>query len=56
VCIAQGFPSVPFVVDEDLSRPDGVVRCRELSTSEMLTLGYRAARIIRALLSLPLEF
>jgi hypothetical protein len=47
VCISQGFPALPFVVDEDLTREDGVIVCRHLGAEEVIQLGWRVARAIR---------
>jgi hypothetical protein len=33
-------------VNEDLSRTDGVIQCTEISTEQMLALGWRIARAI----------
>jgi hypothetical protein len=54
VCIAEGFPGVPFFVDEDLTRADGVIQCRQMTTAEMLQYGWRAVRALRLLLELPI--
>jgi hypothetical protein len=53
VCISQGFPSLPFFVDEDLTRADGVIRCQEVSTADILKFGWRAVRALKIVLELP---
>jgi hypothetical protein len=40
---------LPFFVDEDLTRSDGVIRCRALTTSEAIKVGWRAWRVLRLL-------
>ena len=53
ICVSQGFPAVPFLVDTDLTRADGLISCRELTTTEMIRAGYRAIRLLRLLTELP---
>lgn len=53
VCVAQGFPSLPFVVDEDLTRDDGVIVCKKLDALETAKLGWRVIRALRILLNFP---
>jgi len=50
VCIAEGFPALPFFVDEDLTRSDGVIRCRQVTTAELIQIGWRAARALKILI------
>lgn len=52
VCIAEGFPGLPFVVNEDLSRPDGVIQCTHMSNEQLLQFGWRALRALRIVLEL----
>jgi len=40
-------PGLPFFVDRDLTRPDGVIQCREVTTVEMLQLGWRLAKAVQ---------
>jgi len=47
VCIAEGFPSIPFFVNTDLSRSDGIIQCREISTEEVLRLSWKLLRAIK---------
>jgi hypothetical protein len=56
VCIAEGFPGLPFFVNEDLTRADGVIQCRQMSTAEAIRYGWRMVRALRYLLELPIEF
>jgi hypothetical protein len=56
VCIAQGFPSVPFFVNEDLTRADGVVRCRAITEEEVLTLSWKLLRVFKYLRRVPIVF
>jgi hypothetical protein len=56
VCIAEGFPALPFFVNEDLTRSDGVIQCRQLTTAEAIQYGWRAVRAIRLLVELLFEF
>lgn len=49
MCIAEGFPSFPFFVDEDLTRRDGVIRCRPLNNAELVQAGWRAWRVLELL-------
>jgi len=49
VCIAEGFPSLPFFVNEDLTRSDGVIQCTHLSAAETVRFGWRVARAISIL-------
>jgi len=51
--VAQGFPAVPFVVDTDLTRPDGIIVCTPISDADLVRLGWRVARAIRILLEVP---
>jgi hypothetical protein len=53
LCTTGGFPPVPFVVDVDVSTPDGVISCRRIGEAELLTLGWRVARALRILLNVP---
>jgi hypothetical protein len=54
VCVSEGFPALPFVVDQDLTREDGIIRCRQIGTVELLQLGWRVVRAITILSRLPL--
>jgi hypothetical protein len=51
--VAEGFPTSIFLVDEDLTREDGVIRCREITVAETVQLGWRVWRIVRILRSFP---
>lgn len=53
MCISQGFPSLPFVVNEDLTREDGVIVCKQLDAVDVVKLGWRVVRALRILLSFP---
>jgi hypothetical protein len=48
--VAEGFPTSVFVVDEDLTRHDGVIRCTHKSAEELVQLGWRIARAVRIVL------
>jgi hypothetical protein len=56
LCIAEGFPALPFLIDEDVSSPDGAVRCRRVGEDELIQLGWRVARAINILRRVPLIF
>jgi hypothetical protein len=43
-------------VDEDLSRPDGVIRCRQISEAEVLKLSWKMLRVLKYLRSVPIPF
>lgn len=43
----EGFPSSFFVVDTDLTREDGIIRCQHLTPEQLLQLGWRVARAIK---------
>jgi hypothetical protein len=47
---------LPFLVDEDVSREDGVIQCRQVGVDELLQLGWRAVRLLKILRRVPLEF
>lgn len=49
LCIAEGFPSAPFFVDKDLTRSDGIIQCRALTTAEAVRAGWRAWRLLKLL-------
>lgn len=53
ICVTPQSPGVPFLVDTDLTRADGLITCRELTTREMLSAGARAIRLLRLLVELP---
>jgi hypothetical protein len=40
---------LPFVVDRDLTREDGIIQCTHLTAGEVLQLGWRVARAIKIL-------
>lgn len=54
MCTTQGFPALPFVVDTDLTRSDGIISCRQITTEELVQLGWRAIRALSILSRLPL--
>ena len=54
-CVTQGFPSVPFFTDVDVSSSDGVVRCKQISEADLLKFGWRALRALKILVDLPLD-
>lgn len=54
MCIAEGFPALPWLVDSDLSRPDGAIHCRQLTVEELVQLGWRVGRAIKILTRLPI--
>lgn len=54
VCISQGFPGLPFFVDEDLTRADGVIVCRQITELELVQIGWRAVRALSILSRLPI--
>jgi len=44
-------------VNEDLTRADGVIRCRELSGADLAQLGWRVARLLKILFTrIPIPF
>jgi len=49
VCIAEGFPALPFFVNQDLTRSDGIIQCTKLTPQETLQFGWRVARAISIL-------
>jgi hypothetical protein len=51
LCIAEGFPSTPFLVNEDLSRADGVIQCTHVTEAQAISFGWRVARAIRIVLA-----
>lgn len=55
MCISEGFPALPFFVNEDLTREDGVIMCRAITSEELLKMGWRAVRLLKILSRLPLE-
>jgi hypothetical protein len=38
-------------VNEDLTRSDGVIQCRHVTTAEAISFGWRVARAIRIVLA-----
>jgi hypothetical protein len=56
VCVAEGFPSLPFFVNRDLTRPDGIIRCREITTPELLKLSWKALRLLKYIRIPPIPF
>lgn len=56
MCIAQGFPALPFLVNEDLTRRDGAIVCRKLTALDTAKLGWRALRLLKLLIDFPVEF
>jgi hypothetical protein len=54
--VSQGFPAVPFFVDEDLTRADGVISCRPVTSEEIAKFSWKALRLLRLLTKLPIEF
>lgn len=55
MCTTQGFPAIPFVVDTDLSREDGLISCKQIDNVQLLQLGWRAVRALKIVLELPWE-
>jgi hypothetical protein len=53
VCIAQGFPALPFLVNEDLTRSDGAIVCQHMTTAEALRFGWRAVKALKIVLEVP---
>lgn len=49
MCIAEGFPALPFFVNQDISREDGIIQCTHLTPAETLRFGWRVARAISIL-------
>ena len=47
---------MPFFVNQDLTRADGIIQCRKLTTTEALTAGWRIVRLIRLWLEFPIPF
>lgn len=43
-------------MNEDLTRADGVVRCREITTEEVLTLSWKLLRVFKYLRRIPIVF
>lgn len=56
MCIAQGFPSIPFFVDEDLTRSDGVIVCRSITAADTVRLSWKLLRVLKLLTRIPIEF
>lgn len=56
MCVAQGFPTSVFLVDEDLTRSDGVIVCRQITELELAQLAWRVVRAISILRRLPIVF
>jgi hypothetical protein len=56
LCISEGFPALPFVVNEDLTREDGVIQCRRIGERELVQLGWRAVRLLKLLREFPVTF
>jgi hypothetical protein len=57
VCISQGFPALPFFVNEDLTRSDGAIQCRAITEAELLQIGWRAGRALQILIKgIPIVF
>jgi hypothetical protein len=54
VCTSQGFPALPFLVDTDLTRTDGIITCKRISETQALRLAARAYRLYKILRLLPL--
>jgi hypothetical protein len=54
VCITQGFPSLPFFINEDISNSDGTVRCRRIDDTELAQLTWRAIRALSILKNIPI--
>lgn len=54
VCIAEGFPSIPFFVNQDISREDGIVQCTHMTTAEALHFGWTFVRALRLLINFGL--
>jgi hypothetical protein len=44
------------LVNEDITRSDGVVRCRELTTKDFATVGWRLLRLIKIFRDFPIPF
>jgi hypothetical protein len=47
---------VPFVINRDVSTADGAIRCRELTASDLSTVGWRLLRLIKILRDFPIPF
>jgi hypothetical protein len=43
-------------VDTDLTRPDGIIQCREITLAELLQLSWKLARVLRYLRDIPIGF
>jgi hypothetical protein len=54
ICVAEGFPPVPFLVDTDLTRADGIIQCREVTQADVLKLGWKLMRLTKYLGRVPL--
>jgi hypothetical protein len=54
VCISQGFPALPFFVDQDLTRSDGIITCRRVTEAEIVQIGWRFARVLKYLSRVPI--
>jgi hypothetical protein len=54
VCISQGVPAVPFFVDTDLTRSDGIITCRRVTAVEIVQIGWRLARVLKYLSEIPI--
>lgn len=50
LCVTEGFPGLPFFVNEDLTRSDGVVQCHQVTPTEAVRYGWRVLKALRILL------
>jgi len=48
--VSEGFPTEFFFVDRDLTREDGIISCKQVSTEAMLKAGWRFARALKIVL------
>lgn len=53
--MSEGFPTEVFFTNLDLTRDDGVIQCRRVSTEEMLKFGWRVTKAVRIYLEFLAE-
>lgn len=56
MCVSEGFPALPFFIDRDITRDDGLIQCRELSTAEFLLIGKKLISVARILAKRPIIY
>lgn len=54
-CRTEAFPEIILWSDTDLTRADGIIVCKEVTTAELIRFGWRAVNALRILLRVPWE-